>query len=347
MEKEETLKETLEECPSSTAQAGSANVCKGCPGKDLCKSQSKGMETEDESKFKVRMKAIKQKIIVLSGKGGVGKSTLTVQTAVLLSKKGFSVGILDLDLCGPSIPKLMNIPEDYVVVQSQYGWVPPKDPKYSIKVMSIQFLLNGSSSENESAVSSDRAVIWRGPRKTALILRFLKDTFWGRLDYLLIDTPPGTSDEHISVVSALTSSSSSSTAAVTDYSALLITTPQQLCKLTVCKSVEFCNKFKLKISGIVINMAGYTCPCCQEVTWILPQRTQKQEQQQQQQQQQQQEAANAKKDDFYGVKILGQLPMDERLTGECGGEIVNSGGTDKYEKDPVKLELDKIVNHFL
>ena len=153
------------------------------------------------------MDNVKNIILVLSGKGGVGKSTVSVQLATNLSKAGFSVGLLDVDLCGPSIPKMLGI-EHSDVHQCDDGWLPVTlEGQNQISVMSIAFLLD----------SPDKPVIWRGPKKTSMIKQFIEDVCWGKLDYLIIDTPPGTSDEHLTIVDTLRNE-------VTG--AILVTTPQ-------------------------------------------------------------------------------------------------------------------------
>eukprot|EP01112_Ceratiomyxa_fruticulosa_P000139 TRINITY_DN1015_c0_g1_i3.p1 TRINITY_DN1015_c0_g1~~TRINITY_DN1015_c0_g1_i3.p1 ORF type:complete len:311 (+),score=52.76 TRINITY_DN1015_c0_g1_i3:219-1151(+) len=238
------------QCPSQTSQAGRKRVCEDCPGKMHCQSLANGQVDPDLEVIKTRMNAIKYKIIVMAGKGGVGKSSMTSLISYALAERGKKVGILDVDICGPSIPKLMNVTSQSVI-NTPYGWKPISDPTHKIGVMSIHFMLD----------SSDSPVMWRGPRKTQLIKRFLKDTFWGRLDFMIIDTPPGTSDEHLAVLSNL------STAQPTG--AIIVTTPQDVALTTVRKEITFCQKMGIKILGIVENMSGYACPCCDEVTDIF------------------------------------------------------------------------------
>lgn len=134
------------------------------------------------------MGKVKHKLFVLSGKGGVGKSTVSAQLAQILASMNFEVGLLDIDICGPSIPRMMGL-EGRQVHSSNDGWQPIY-VKENLGVMSIGFLID----------DKNEAIIWRGPRKNGLIRQFLTDVAWGDLDYLIIDTPPGTSDEHISIV---------------------------------------------------------------------------------------------------------------------------------------------------
>jgi Mrp family chromosome partitioning ATPase len=207
------------------------------------------------------LRHVKHIILILSGKGGVGKSTVTAQLALSLASRGFRVGVLDIDICGPSIPRIFGV-NGQPVHQCSDGWVPVyPDPVPSQKegeflfqprqlaIMSLGFLLP----------SEDDAVIWRGPKKTAMIRQLLQQVYWGELDYLLIDTPPGTSDEHISVVDYLQS--------VHPDGAVLVTTPQQVSVTDVRKEATFCNKLGVRILGIVENMSGFVCPCCGDIEY--------------------------------------------------------------------------------
>lgn len=218
---------------------------------------------------------------VLSGKGGVGKSSATLQLALALSLQGKSVGILDIDLTGPSIPRLVGL-EDAKITQAPGGWLPvpvhsasdatdtnantdtDTEKRGSLRCMSLGFLLRERTD----------AVIWRGPKKTAMIRQFLSDVLWGDTDYLLIDTPPGTSDEHIALAEQLLTLSTTDPVAAAQSNpprprlagAVLITTPQAIATSDVRKEVNFCAKTNIPALGIVENMSGYACPCCGEVT---------------------------------------------------------------------------------
>jgi Mrp family chromosome partitioning ATPase len=192
---------------------------------------------------KERLSSVKHKILVLSGKGGVGKSTFSAQLAYgLAADEAKQVALLDIDICGPSIPRIMGCDGEQVH-QSNSGWSPIY-VEDNLSVMSVGFLLG----------SPDDAVIWRGPKKNGLIKQFLRDVDWGDVDYLIIDTPPGTSDEHLSIVQYLSSSHVDG--------AVLITTPQEVSLLDVRKEINFCHKVKLPIIGVVENMSGFVCPNC-------------------------------------------------------------------------------------
>ncbi|CEP60394.1 iron-sulfur cluster assembly protein CFD1 LALA0_S01e09758g [Lachancea lanzarotensis] len=199
------------------------------------------------------LRNVKHILLILSGKGGVGKSSVTTQIALALAGLGNKVGVLDIDLTGPSIPRMFGL-EGQSIFQSNEGWMPVS--KYeegtgALKVISLGFLLNNRGS----------SVVWRGPKKTAMIKQFIKDVVWGELDYLLIDTPPGTSDEHISIAEELRW-------AIPD-GAIIVTTPQTVATADVRKEINFCRKVNFDILGIVENMSGFVCPHCAECTYIF------------------------------------------------------------------------------
>ncbi|KPJ17657.1 Cytosolic Fe-S cluster assembly factor NUBP2-like [Papilio machaon] len=194
---------------------------------------------------------VKSVILVLSGKGGVGKSTVSTQLALTLKERGFKVGLLDVDLCGPSVPYILNL-ENENIHQGTDGWVPVYlDKEQRLGVMSIGFLLK----------TRNDAVVWRGPKKTAMIKQFLEDVYWQDLDFLVIDTPPGTSDEHITVMENLRQ--------IPQCSAIIVTTPQEVAIEDVRKEITFCRKTGIPILGIIENMSGYQCPTCNECTNIF------------------------------------------------------------------------------
>lgn len=186
------------------------------------------------------MATVKHKILVLSGKGGVGKSTVSAQLSFALAGMGFQVGLLDIDICGPSIPKMLGL-EGQEIHQSNLGWSPVY-VESNLGVMSIGFMLP----------NPDEAVIWRGPRKNGIIKQFLKDVYWGDLDFLVVDAPPGTSDEHISIVQFLQATGIDG--------AIIVTTPQQVSLIDVRKEVSFCKKVGLQVLGVVENMSGLCQP---------------------------------------------------------------------------------------
>jgi Mrp family chromosome partitioning ATPase len=194
----------------------------------------------EEAMLAERMDNIRQKIVVMSGKGGVGKSTVAANLAVGLAQAGMSVGLLDVDVHGPSIPQLLGMQGQVThLVEHELQAVRIND---RLSVMSIGFLVT----------SPTDAVIWRGPRKYALIRQFLKDVNWGRLDYLVIDSPPGTGDEPLAVAQLVGKPAM----------AVLVTTPQELAVNDVRRSVSFCRTVELPVLGIIENMSGFVCPEC-------------------------------------------------------------------------------------
>jgi len=225
--------------PSSDA-AGTASACAGCPNQQKCASGA-GKEVDPAvAECESKLAGVKHKIVVLSGKGGVGKSTFSTQLAFTLASKGFHVGLLDVDICGPSVPHMCGL-VGQEVHQSASGW----SPVYvndNLAVMSIGFMLP----------TADDAVIWRGPRKNGLIKQFLTDVEWGELDYLIIDTPPGTSDEHISLAQYLKTSKVDG--------AVVVTTPQEVSMADVRKELNFCKKTSIPVIGIVENMFDIRVP---------------------------------------------------------------------------------------
>jgi Mrp family chromosome partitioning ATPase len=247
-----------EECVGpSSEQAGKASGCDGCPNQKACAAGAGRQEDPDLAVIRERLKDVKRKVLVLSGKGGVGKSTTAAQLAFALAADGLRVGLLDIDICGPSIPHMLGL-RGQTVHQSASGWSPvyvtqegmgaaddaDVDMDIELGVMSIGFMLP----------SEDEAVIWRGPRKNGLIKQFLTDVDWGALDYLLVDTPPGTSDEHISLVQYLAK------ALGPDDGALVVSTPQEVSLMDVRKELSFCAKTKLRVLGVIENMAEYVAP---------------------------------------------------------------------------------------
>lgn len=203
---------------------------------------------QDQENLIRNMARIKRKIIVLSGKGGVGKSTVAANLAMSLATKGFKVGLLDADLHGPSIPTLFNLVGRCA---EQYGDALEPVEAGGIKLMSSGFMLT----------HPDQAVIMRGPLKMKVIEEMLAKVNWGALDYLIADCPPGTGDEPLSVCQLIGEPDG----------AVIVTTPQEVAAADVRKSVHFCRRIGLPILGIVENMGGYTCPKCGETLHLFGQ----------------------------------------------------------------------------
>jgi ATP-binding protein involved in chromosome partitioning len=208
--------------------------CGGCSGE--CS------EKPSEDKLSRQLSKIGNKIVVLSGKGGVGKSTVAVNLAVGLSLRGKRVGLMDVDIHGPSVPRLLSLTGQKP--QLDQDRLEPVQWSRTLSVISLGFLIP----------SPEEAVIWRGPVKTGLIRQFVEDVAWGELDYLVVDCPPGTGDEPLSVLQTLGQ----------DAWALIVTTPQSVAIDDVRRSIGFCRQVGNPILGVVENMAGFVCPGCKE-----------------------------------------------------------------------------------
>ncbi|XP_016047733.2 cytosolic Fe-S cluster assembly factor NUBP1 [Erinaceus europaeus] len=272
-----------QDCPGAgSAQAGRGSSCQGCPNQRLCASGAGAAPDPAVEEIREKMKAVRHRILVLSGKGGVGKSTFSAHLAHGLAEdEDTQVALLDVDICGPSIPKIMGL-EGEQVHQSGSGWSPVFLAD-NLGVMSVGFLLS----------SPDDAVIWRGPKKNGMIKQFLRDVDWGDVDFLIVDTPPGTSDEHLSLVQYL--------AAAGINGAVLITTPQEVALQDVRREISFCRKVRLPILGVVENMTGFVCPKCKKESQIFPPTT----------------GGAEAMCQALGIPLLGRVPLDPLIGKSC------------------------------
>ncbi len=245
------------------------------------------------------LQKIKNKFIVMSGKGGVGKTSVSVNLGIALADKGYKVGIMDVDLHGPDVPRMLGLEGMLALNQNQ-------------KLIPMSF------SENLQAVSvealtqnKDDAIIWRGPIKHSAIRQFIADVEWGELDFLLIDSPPGTGDEPLSVAQT-----------IKDAKAIIVTTPQEVALADIRKSINFCKTVKMGIFGLIENMSGFTCPNCGEKIDLFGtgggERT-----------------ANA-----MGVTFLGKIPFDLNVVA-CGDTGVSF--QKKYKDSPVTKAVTDIA----
>ncbi|XP_018789548.1 PREDICTED: cytosolic Fe-S cluster assembly factor NUBP1 homolog [Bactrocera latifrons] len=283
-----------ENCPGvGTENAGKSSACAGCPNQALCSDPNTKFEDPGKALVAEAMREVKQKLLILSGKGGVGKSTVTTLLSRYLSRKypEHNFGVLDVDICGPSQPRLLGV-EGENVHQSGSGWS-PVGVDDNLCLMSIGFLLG----------SQDDAIIWRGPKKNGMIRQFLSEVDWGKLDLLLLDTPPGTSDEHLSIVSYLRNNE-----APDSLKALIVTTPQEASLLDVRKEINFCKKQNLPILGVIENMSAFRCSCG-ETSEIFPAKT----------------GGAAAMCSEMNVPYLGALPLDPEVTKACdlGEDLTN------------------------
>jgi Mrp family chromosome partitioning ATPase len=217
-----------------------------CSAQKQKKDESKE-EYADRRKLQATLCRIQKKIVVLSGKGGVGKSTVAVNLATALALNGQRVGLLDVDIHGPSVPTMLGL-ENETLKGGPDGLFPVEFG--GLKIMSLGFLLQ----------NPDDAVIWRGPMKMGVIKQFLTDVHWGDLDYLIVDAPPGTGDEPLSLCQLIQPLDG----------AIIVTTPQRVAAIDVRKSISFCRRLDVPVLGVVENMSGFVCPKCGEITQILP-----------------------------------------------------------------------------
>jgi Mrp family chromosome partitioning ATPase len=214
--------------------------CDSCATSNQCSDPKKEQYTI-EQKIKQQLKKIKYKIAVISGKGGVGKSTVTANLAMAFAMQGSRVGILDADIHGPCIPKMLGL-KGQTLKGSPCGTLSPVTGQLGIKVASMDFLLK----------NDETPVIWRGPLKVRLIQQFLSDISWGELDFLFIDLPPGTGDEPLTVMQLIPDMDG----------VVIVTMPSEVSEAVVKKSVTFAKQIGVPVIGIIENLSGYVCPDC-------------------------------------------------------------------------------------
>jgi Mrp family chromosome partitioning ATPase/predicted Fe-Mo cluster-binding NifX family protein len=223
-----------------------SKTCKSCgPDKECASQQDQGMGAQDQAIHEA-LGLIQNKLLVMSGKGGVGKSSVSTNLAIALSEKGAKVGIMDVDLHGPDVPRMLGL-KGLLDISPDQRMI-PKSYSDHLKVVSIESL----------AQDVDQAVIWRGPLKMQIIRQFISDVHWGPLDYLVIDSPPGTGDEPLSVAQT-----------VPGAKAVIVTTPQEISLADVRKSISFCRTVNMPILGIIENMSGFVCPHCGKTTELF------------------------------------------------------------------------------
>lgn len=246
---------------------------------------------------------IKQKFVVMSGKGGVGKTSVSANLAMALAKKGFKVGLMDIDIHGPDIPRMLGLKGMIQVNRNK-------------KMEPIPFSANLIAVSIESLMpDKDTAIIWRGPVKHSAIRQFIADVDWGRLDFLIIDSPPGTGDEPLTVARL-----------IQNAKAVIVTTPQEIALADVRKSIRFCREVNMEIFGMVENMSGYTCPGCGRILDIFG------------------TGGGEKTANDAGIPFLGKIPVDPSLV-VCG-----DAGTpfqDKYPDSPVTTAFQTIADQMI
>ena len=256
---------------------------------------------EETRRIEENMKNIHRKILVLSGKGGVGKTTVAVNLSVGLAEKGYEVGILDVDIHGPNVPKMLGLEEEKLGLRG--GRITPIFWKENLKVVSMAFLLE----------KSYLPVIWRGPLKTGVIRQFLADVDWGKLDYLIVDSPPGTGDEPLSVLQLIPSVDA----------AIVVTTPQEVSLLDCGKAVRFAKELKVNKVGVVENMRGLICPYCGKEIFLFK------------------KGGGEKLSREFEVEFLGDLPIEPEVVegGDKGRPVFFYG---KRMKEKLRRLMEKV-----
>ncbi|AGT35560.1 MAG: P-loop NTPase [Thermofilum sp.] len=236
---------------------------------------------EQEEEARKRLSQIKYKIAVLSGKGGVGKSLVTANLAATLAKKGYEVGILDADVHGPSIPKMFGV-HGQVIYAGPAGLMPLVGVG-NVKIVSSDLMVP----------SEETALVWRGPLKTSFIRELLSMVAWGPLDFLLVDLPPGTGDEPLTIAQLIKDLSG----------AIVVTTPSDLTRIVVKKAISFCQEVKMPLLGVVTNMAYFVCPVCGTKHYIFG------------------KGGAEKLSEEMNVKILAEIPLDPRINEAVDGGV--------------------------
>ena len=261
----------------------------------------------EELELQARMERIGRKLLVLSGKGGVGKSTVAANLALALAQVGRKTGLLDVDLHGPSIPKILGL-EGRRLGPDATGGIAPIQVSENLSVVSVGLLLE----------SAEDAVIWRGPMKYNVIRQFLKDVAWGRLDYLVIDSPPGTGDEPLSVAQMVGDGAW----------AVVVTTPQDLAVADVRRSVSFCRALDLRVAGIIENMSGLVCPHCGKQVDVFK------------------VGGGERLAADMGVPFLGRIPLDPEIvtSGDAGRPLVQFFSDSRAAKAFAAV-IEPILNH--
>lgn len=251
--------------------------------------------------IKENLKDVNNIVTVISGKGGVGKSTVAANLALALAGKDKKVGLLDIDIHGPNLPKMLGVDKERMQSPAD-NRIDPVKISENLKLASMAFLLP----------EEDQAVIWRGPLKMKLIQQFLSDIEWGKLDWLVVDAPPGTGDEPLSMAQLVPAGK-----------AIIVTTPQEISILDVKKSINFARKLNLKIIGIVENMSGFKCPHCGKEISLFK------------------EGGGAKLARDMGIPFLGAIPLDPEIVTAADEGLLY---VEKFPDSPATKVLKEIAD---
>ena len=275
-------------------------MAQGCGGGSTPEAQQAAM-AQQENAITRSLGKIKNKILVMSGKGGVGKSTVSVNLALALASKGHKVGLMDVDLHGPDVVRMLDLKGTVEPPEKADDLVAPLQYEDNLKVVSLEYMMQ----------NRDEAIIWRGPLKIQAIRQFLSDMDWGELDYLVIDAPPGTGDEPLTVAQT-----------IPNLKAIVVTTPQKVALADVRKSINFCKMVKVNITGVVENMSGFVCPNCNEVVDIFK------------------KGGGEEIAREFDLPFLGRIPMDPRVVtaGDEGKPYLSS-----EEESPATEAFGQIV----
>ena len=279
-----------------------------CGGSSSCETSSQGgcgtadaRLAQQDIAITKSLGQIKNKILVMSGKGGVGKSTVAANLALCLAKKGHKVGLMDVDLHGPDVCRMLNLTGTLKAPDNPDDLVPPLRYSDNLKVVSLEYMMK----------DRDDAIIWRGPLKIQAIRQFVADMAWGELDYLIVDAPPGTGDEPLSVAQT-----------IPGVQAVVVTTPQAVALADVRKSINFCKAVEMPIIGVIENMAGFVCPHCNETVDIFS------------------TGGGEQTARDFDLPFLGRIPMDQHVVtaGDSGTPYLSSD-----EETPAIKAFDAVV----
>ena len=262
-------------------------------------AKQKMKKDAQDSSVEGALKKIKHKFIVMSGKGGVGKTSTSVNLALALSNRGFNVGLMDVDLHGPDVPRMLGL--NGMLDLSRNHKLSPMKYSEKLSAVSIEAL----------TPNKDDAIIWRGPIKYSAIKQFIGDVDWGELDFLIIDSPPGTWDEPLTVAQT-----------IKDAKAIIVTTPQEVSLADVRKSINFCKTVKMEVFGLIENMSGFVCPHCNKSIDLFG------------------AGGGEKMAKETGIEFLGKVPFDHKVV-SCGDSGVSL--IDRHSGSPVAAAFDCIA----